>query len=294
MTLLSDQLADAVAAAAPAVVQVQGRRRPVSGVVYAPGVVLATARALGREDHVRVRAADDVTLDAEFAGWDPASGLVVLRVAGLDAAPIAVASTQARVGHLGLAVARSWSNAVTASAGLVSVIGGPLPTWRGGRIEQVIRTSAPMHEGFAGGAFVDVRGALVGINTAAEIRGLRVVIPASIAWSVAARLLKDGTPKRGYLGIAGQAVQLHDRKGDAQVQRAGLLVAGVSSGSPAETAGLLIGDVLLEFDGQPVESPGGLLELLGGDRVGREVPLRVLRGGVEQALAVTVGERSTS
>lgn len=288
----SDQLADAVAAAAPSVVQVQGRRRPVSGVVYAQDVVLATARALGREDGVRVRTGDGRTVDAEFGGWDPASGLVVLRAKGLDAPPIAVSSTPARVGHLAVAVARSWSNAITASAGLVSVIGGPLPTWRGGKIDQVIRTSAPMHDGFSGGAFIDVRGELVGLNTALAIRGLNVVIPASIAWKAAALLVEHGTPRRGYLGLAGQQVHLSDRHAGDRVERNALLVIGVSSGSPADAAGLLVGDVLLEFDGESVGSPGGLLELLSGDRVGRDVPVRIARGGVAQTLTVKVGERT--
>jgi S1-C subfamily serine protease len=293
ISMFSDQLADAVAAVAPSVVQVQGRRRPVSGVVYAPGVVLATARALGREEGVRVTTADGRTLDAEFGGWDPASGLVVLRASGLEAPPVTVATAPARVGHLALAVARSWSNAITASAGLVSVIGGPLPTWRGGKIDQVIRTSAPMHEGFAGGAFVDVRGQLIGVNTAAAIRGLNVVIPAAIAWKTAAQLVEHGTPRRGYLGLAGQPVHLHDRKGGDHVDRDALLIVSVSSGSPADAAGLLVGDVLLEFDGEPVESPGGLLVLLDSSRVGRDVSLRILRGGVDQALTVKVGERTS-
>lgn len=293
ISTLSDQLADAVAAVAPSVVQVQGRRRPVSGVVYAPGVVIATARALGREEGVRVTTADGRTLDAEFGGWDPTTGLVVLRAGGLDAPPVPVATAPARVGHLALAVARSWSNAITASAGLVSVIGGPLPTWRGGKIDQVIRTSAPMHEGFAGGAFVDVRGQLIGVSTAAAIRGLNVVIPAAIAWKTAALLVEHGTPRRGYLGLAGQPVHLADRKGGDRLDRDALLVVSVSSGSPADAAGLLVGDVLLEFDGQPVESPGGLLQLLDESRVGRDVPLRIARGGVEQTLTVKVSERTT-
>jgi len=293
ISTFSDQLADAVAAVAPSVVQVQGRRRPVSGVVYAPGVVLATARALGREEGVRVTTADGRTLDAEFGGWDPSSGLVVLRASGLDAPPVTVAAGPARVGHLALAVARSWSNAITASAGLVSVIGGPLPTWRGGKIDQVIRTSAPKHEGFAGGAFVDVRGQLIGVNTAAAIRGLNLVIPAAIAWKTAAQLVEQGTPRRGYLGLAGQPVHLHDRKGADHVDRDALLIVSVSSGSPADAAGLLVGDVLLEFDGEPVESPGGLLGLLDSSRVGRDVPVRILRGGVDQALSVKVGERTS-
>ena len=94
-------------------------------------------------------------LEASLAGWDPATSLAVLRVPGLAAPPLTPSSTPARVGHLALAVARSWSNAVTASAGVVAVIGGPLPTGRRRAIDQVIRTTAPMHDGFSGGAFLD-------------------------------------------------------------------------------------------------------------------------------------------
>src|SRR6266540_4055157 len=120
LTTFSNQLADAVTAASSSVVQVQGRRRPASGLVYADDVVLTTVRALGREDGLHVRRHDGQTLDAELAGWDPTTSLAVLRVAGLGAPAIAPAASPARVGHLALAVARSWSNVVTASAGIVS------------------------------------------------------------------------------------------------------------------------------------------------------------------------------
>src|SRR6185295_450732 len=163
----------------------------------------------------------------------------------------------------------SWSNAVTASAGIVSVIGGPLPTGRRRAIDQVIRTSAPMHDGFAGGAFLDTGGGLIGIATAAAIRGLGVV-------------------------IAGQPVTLPENQkgpGGGVGRDEALLVVGVTPGSPAASAGMLVGDVLLEFDGQAVESPEDLLDLLVGDRVGRQVSLRALRGGAVTELTVTVGER---
>src|ERR671931_628977 len=179
-------LGDAVAAAAPSVVQVQGRRRPASGLVYADNVVLTTVRALGGEDGLRVRRDDGRTFDAQLAGWDPATSLAVLRVPELGAPPISVAGRPARVGHLALAVARSWSNAVTASVGIVSVIGGPLPTGRRRAIDEVIRTTAPMHDGFSGGAFLDISGGLIGIATASAIRGLGLVIPSAIAWKTAA------------------------------------------------------------------------------------------------------------
>ena len=285
LTTFSNQLADAVSSASPSVVQVQGRRRPASGLVYADNVVLTTVRALGRDDGLHVRRDDGATLDAELAGWDPTTGLAVLRVAGLAIKPIAPAATTPRVGHLALAVARSWSNVVTASAGIVSVIGGPLPTGRRRSIDQVIRTTAPMHDGFAGGAFLDTAGGLIGIATAAEIRGLGVVIPASIAWKTAATVLEHGSLKRGYLGIAGQPVALPEGQRGSDAREHALLVVGVTSGSPASAAGVLVGDVLLEFDGHAIESPEELLDLLLGDRVGRQVAVKTLRGGkVEELL----------
>jgi S1-C subfamily serine protease len=291
LTSFSNQLADAVEAAAPSVVQVQGRRRPASGLVYGDDAVLTTVRALGREDGLHVRRHDGSLLDAELAGWDPTTSLAVLRVSGLGTRAIAPAASPARVGHLALAVARSWSNAVTASSGLVSVIGGPLPTGRRRAIDQVIRTTAPMHDGFAGGAFLDTAGALLGIATASTIRGLGVVIPASIAWKTAATVLEHGRLKRGYLGIAGQAVALPEsQRGDDGRENA-LLVVGVTAGSPAAAAGVLVGDVLLDFDGHAVDSPEDLLDLLAGDRVGRQVTLRVRRGAAITDVVVTVGER---
>ena len=289
----SNALADAVAAAAPSVVQVQGRRRPASGLVYADNVVLTMVRALGREDGLRVRRDDGQAFDAELAGWDPTTSLAVLRVAGLGVKPIATAPSSARVGHVALAVARSWSNVVTASAGIVSVIGGPLPTGRRRAIDQVIRTTAPMHDGFAGGAFVDTTGALLGVTTASAIRGLAVVIPAPIAWKTAATVLEHGQLKRGYLGVAGQPVRLPETQ-LADGREEALLVVGVTSGSPAAAAGVLVGDVIVALDGQAVQSPEDLLDLLLGDRVGRQVTLRVLRAGKATELRVTVGERPTN
>jgi S1-C subfamily serine protease len=291
LSSFSNQLADAVSAASASVVQVQGRRRPASGLVYADNVVLTTVRALGREDGLHVRRHDGHTLDAELAGWDPTTSLAVLRVAGLDTPALAPATAAPRVGHLALAVARSWSNVVTASAGIVSVIGGPLPTGRRRAIDQVIRTTAPMHDGFAGGAFLDTAGGLIGVATASAIRGLGVVIPAAIAWKTAATVLEHGSLKRGYLGLAGQPVALPEGQQSTDGREQALLVVGVTSGSPASKAGVLVGDVLLDFDGHPVEAPEELLDLLLGDRVGKPVTLKLLRGGTVATLTVTVGER---
>jgi S1-C subfamily serine protease len=291
LNTFSNALADAVSAVSPSVVQVQGRRRPASGVVYAENVVLTMVRALGREDGLHVRRHDGHTLDAELIGWDPTTGLAVLRANGLETKPLTLSTVPARVGHLALAVARSWSNAVTASSGIVSVIGGPLRTGRRRAIDHVLRTTAPMHDGFAGGAFVDTSGGLIGVTTSAAIRGTGVVIPASIAWQTAATLLEHGSVKRGYLGVAGQPVHLAEHQRAAIGRDEALLVVAVTSGSPAAAAGVLVGDVLLELDGRAISSPEDLLDLLTGDLVGRQAALRLLRGGAPTDVAVTIGER---
>jgi S1-C subfamily serine protease len=294
LTTLSNDLADAVAAAAPSVVQVHGRRRPASGVVYQQDVVVTSARALGREDGLHVRRPDGTVLDAELAGWDPATGLAVLRVAQLGTDPLQASETAPRVGNVGIGLARSWSNNVTASVGIVAIIGGPLATGRRRAIEEVIRTTAPMHDGFAGGAFVDTTGRLTGIATAVEIRGLGVVIPARIAWQAAKSLLEHGRLERGYLGIAGQPVHLSETQRQAENREDALLVVGVTPGSPAAASGVLVGDLLLDFDGHAIASPEDLLDLLAGDRVGRAVPLRTLRGTSSLTATVTVGKRPNS
>jgi S1-C subfamily serine protease len=290
LSAVSNAMADAVAAAAPSVVQVHGRRRPASGLVYADGIVVTTVRALGREDGLRVTRGDGETFAADLAGWDPTTTLAVLRVAGLAAPAAAPAASVPRVGQLALAVGRSWSNVVSASAGIVAVIGGPLRTGHRRAIDQIFRTTAPMHDGFAGGAFIDTAGGLLGVATSTTIRGTTVVIPASIAWATAASVLEHGSLKRGYLGIAGQPVALPEGQRSADRANA-LLVVAVNADGPAARAGVFVGDLVTALDGHPVSSPEDLFDLLLGDRVGRAVQLRVLRGGAEIELPITIGER---
>ncbi len=286
----SNQIADLVTRVSPSVVQVEGEGRPATGLVYADDVVITTARAVGRNEHPRVRRGDGEIVETEIAGWDRATRVVVLNAPGLGLQALSPAELP-RVGEVAIALARSWSNAITVSGGLVSVIGGPLPTGRRHAIEQVIRTSAPMHEGFAGGALLGVDGRLLGVTTAASIRGLGVVIPAGIAWHTAADLLRRGTLKRGYLGIAAQPARVSEKqKGAAGADRA-LLVVDVKAGTPADEAGVFVGDLLLSLDGQALSSPDELLDLLVGERVGKTVRVRVLRGTTVTDVGVTVAER---
>jgi S1-C subfamily serine protease len=248
-------------------------------------------RAIGADDGLRVRRHDGTVLGAELAGWDPTTSLAVLRVADLGLSPVKLSTTTPRVGNLALAVARSWSNAVTASAGIISVIGGPLRTGRRHAIDQVFRTTAPMHDGFSGGAFLDASGGLIGINTATTIRGTTVVIPAAIAWAAAQRVLEHGQSKRGYLGVMGQSVTLSESQSSSAGRDTAVLVVGVAPSSAAANAGVLVGDIVLAFNETSTASPEDLHDLLAGQEVGRQANLKVLRGNAAVDVPVTVGER---
>ncbi len=290
---LSNDLADLTAAGAGSVVQVSGARRPASGVVHGPDTIITTARAIGREDGLQVRLPDDSTVDADLVGWDPSSGIALLRSRSplhVTAPAVSTETTVARSGEIALALARSWSNVITASAGIVAVVGGPLRTGRRRQLEQVIRITAPLHDGFAGGAVFGASGGLLGIATAAQIRGYAVVIPASIAWAAASQLLVSGTPRRGFIGVAVQAVELPQAQRADGRERA-LLVVGVTSSGPAESAGVNVGDLILEVDGKPVASSEELLDRLAGRKAGETIVLSTLRGGSPRDVSVVVGER---
>ena len=293
LAALSDGMADAVEKVGKSVVRVNGRRRrPASGIIYAPNVVLTASHALEREEDLTVGAADGRTLPAQFVGRDHSTDLAVLRVEGLDVEAAAPAEGAVRIGQLALAVGSPGrGEGPRASLGVVSSVGGPMRTWRGARLERYIQTDATPYPGFSGGPLIDARGNVLGIMTTGLARGAALAIPAELAWRVAGTLEERGSVKRGYLGILSQPVRLPDGQKLGLTQRGGLLVVGVEEGSPAGQGGLIIGDILATLDGQPVEDTEDLLVLLTGERVGREVPVGVIRGGELQTLQVPVGER---
>ena len=294
LSALSDGMADAVEQIGTKVVRVNGRRRrPASGVVYAPSMVLTASHVLEREEDLRVETHEGRTLPAQFVGRDPSTDLAVLRVEGLDAEMATPAQGNARIGQLALAVGSpSRSEGPRASLGVVSSVGGPLRTGRGTRLERYVQTDATHYPGFSGGPLVDARGNVLGIMTAGWARGAALAIPAEVAWRTAKTLESRGTIERGYLGILSQPVRLPDGQRTGLTQRGGLLVVGVEDDSPAGRGGVLLGDILATLDGQPVEDTDDLLVLLAGERVGETLPVKVIRGGEPQTLQITIGERA--
>jgi S1-C subfamily serine protease len=283
------QVAHAAEQAAASVVQVHARRRPVAGLVFAEDLVLTPTRHLD-DDVVVVRRGDGHTLEGAVLGHSPGTGLAVIRVPGLGVPP-ARAAREPRVGHLAVAVGRTWSGGVFAILTSVAVVGGPLRTGRSTEIARVIRTSTAPHGALTGGALVDGDGAALGVLTSAAIRGTTVVIPFDLAVAAATEVVSQGGARQGFIGVSSTPVALPERQRAGRSQGVGLLVTGLVDGSPADAAELLVGDIIVGFGGHEVQEPEQLLTRLRGDWVGKTVPLTVLRAGALRDVPVTVAER---
>ena len=195
-----------------------------------------------------------------------------------------------KVGQFALIVGRP-GESVQATSGIVSALGGEWRTRAGGRIDHFLQTDANTFPGFSGGPLVNLEGSILGINSSALTRGDSVTLPTSTVRRVVEALLEHGGMRRGYLGLGGQPVRLPENVSDTLGKRAGLLITSVAPESPAAEAGLVLGDTLVLFDGEGVHQPAHLLALLDETRIGKEVPVTLLRGGQVQELNVTVGER---
>ncbi len=294
LTEFSNDLAAAVEKAGASTVLVDGRRRyPASGIAYAADLVLTADHVLTREENINVAGADGRVLAATLAGRDPGSDLALLRLSEKALAPARTMETLPKVGALVLAVGRPGKTGLQASWGIVTAVGGPARTGRGGLLEQYIQTETVSYPGFSGGPLVDTEGQVLGLNTSGLTHGGALTIPVKSAWHIADALDKHGSVKRGYLGVRTQTVDIPDaaQKNLKRQQEQGLLVLWLEENGPAEHAGLLVGDILVGVGGQAVQDPDDLFAALGSDSVGKPVPVEVLRGGKPETLNVTVAER---
>ena len=278
--------------ATASVVQVHGRRRPASGIVIAPERVVTTSHSVEWEDQTRVRTADGRLLAAQVAGRDAQLDLVLLRVPTLEGHALTVADSALSTGTLGLVVGRTWSGHLRARLTTITALEGSVRVGRGTRLDRALGLDVGVYPGFSGSAVLLADGRLAGRATAGLVRATALALPAGHVRQVIDGIERHGSVKRGFLGITSQPVQIPERQRDGRSEAAGLLVTGVAAGTPAEQAGLLVGDIVVGFGGTSVDEPESLLALLTGDRVGHATPVAVLRGGRGLDVSVTVGERS--
>ena len=290
---LSNDLADAVETAGRSVVSVLARRRqPASGIVWsADGLIVTAHHVVERDENIKIGLPDGSTVAGTLVGRDPTTDIAAIRVQSGGLTPANwVDAGGIRVGHLVVAAGRP-EGTMQATLGIISSVDEGWRTGAGGAIDSYVQTDVVMYPGFSGGPLVSAAGAFLGMNSSALLRGVSVTIPAATLRRVVETLATHGRVKRGFLGISAQPVRLPQNAVESAGQETGLLLISVEPGSPADKGGLLLGDTLVALDGESVRQMDDLMALLSGDRVGKTVTARLLRGGQLQESQVTVGER---
>jgi len=294
---LSSRLADAVKSASTFTVAIHARRRiPSSGVVWRDGVIVSASHTVRRDGVVRVALPDGESTDATVVGRDAATDLVVLRANDLEVSPATFAApSSGDVGSLVLAVGRPGRN-VSSSFGIVSAVVEGWRSAQGSRIGQVMRLDLAVYDGFSGGPLVAASGGVIGINNSALARGTAAALPAAVVDRVVDELLSRGHIRRPFVGVAVHPVALNS----ATISRhhltsdSALLVVSVAESAPADAAGILIGDVITQIDGNDVARPIDLLDAFSGVSDGASISVGLLRGGVPQTVSVTPRDRESA
>ncbi len=267
-----------------------------SGFVISPdGLVLTNSHVVHGADKIEVTLDDGRRPDAHLVGEDPETDLAVLRIyaPNLIAAKLGE-SRNLRVGQLAIAIGNPYGFQYTVTAGVVSALGRSLRASSGRLMDNIIQTDAALNPGNSGGPLLNSRGEVIGVNSAVILpaQGICFAIAIDTAKYVAGWLVKDGKIRRSYIGLGGQDVKIHRRvvRYHNLPVGTGLLVVSVEPKSPAERAGLQVGDVVFEFARQPVASVDALHRLLTESRIGNETPVGVIRHTEKLALLVTPGE----
>jgi len=267
-----------------------------SGVIVSPaGYILTNNHVVQAADEIEVALPDGKKLLAKVVGNDPETDLAVLRVEAKSLPAITFGSSDSlRVGDIVLAIGNPLGIGQTVTSGIVSALG------RSGlginTFENFIQTDAAINQGNSGGALVDARGNLVGINTAILSQtggsiGIGLAIPASMAKTVMEQIIKTGTVTRGWVGVELAPVTPALAEAFKLGSVEGAIINGVVTGGPADKGGAKPGDVLVAIEGKPVTDPQSVLNLVTGLAPGASAKLKVKRKGQEMELAITVGRR---
>lgn len=317
MRQLSDAMADRVESAAASVVRVEARRRlPATGIVWADSLIVTAHHVVEYEDDIVIGLADGRRANASLIGRDPRNDLALLQTEAELTAANWAGDDGLRVGHLVMALGRPTQN-VQAALGVVSGLANPTDVkklrekakamrrsrrhgrrgrgrrggWGRALLAGCIQTDVVMYPGFSGGPLLGGDGEVHGLNTSGFSRGVSIAVPAAAIRKSVAALLADGKIQQGYLGIGVQPARLPDTAAESLDQDTGLLVVAVEADSPAAKAGLMVGDAVTALDDEAVETVDELHILLANIKVGSEVAITLVRGGVIQTTSAAVGAR---
>jgi serine protease Do len=273
----------------------QVQRSLGSGVIVdASGIVLTNAHVVERANDIEVGTADGKKHKAKLAGVDRKTDLAVLKLQGTGPYPAATLgdSDSVKVGDWVLAIGSPFGLQKTVTAGIISAKGRSIGQ---GPFDDFLQTDAAINPGNSGGPLVNMSGEVIGINSAILSRtggnvGIGFSIPVNMAKRIYTELAAKGKVTRGWLGVSIQPLTPELAKSFGLKEPSGVLISDVMQGSPAATAGIASGDVIIEFDRKRVESPQELQKVVAATAPGRAVPLKVWRDKGEKALEIKIGE----
>ena len=281
-----------------------GRRRPNgdddggtgSGfVISTDGYLITNNHVVAGATTIEVNLPDGREAKATLIGRDPATDIAVLKIDadGLKAIRFAD-SKQVQVGQIAIAIGNPYGFQYSLTAGVVSALGRTLRSESGRLIDDVIQTDAALNPGNSGGPLLNSNGDVIGVNTAVILpaQGICFAVSSNLAAFVAGKLILEGRVRRGYLGIAGQLINLTERikQYNQLLAKTGVMVASVEADGVAGNGELLPGDIIVGFNGQSVATVDDLHRLLTDDTIGRRVQLTVLRDNRQKGIMVTPGE----
>src|SRR5256714_6931997 len=267
-----------------------------SGFIFTPdGFILTNSHVVHNATRIDVTVLDGRKYQADLIGDDPDTDLAVIRINAPNLMPAHLgAAQQIRVGQLVLAIGNPYGFQYSVTAGVVSALGRSLRSQSGRLMDAVIQTDAALNPGNSGGPLVNSRGEVIGLNTAMILPAQGICFATSIdtAKFVAGRLIRDGSIRRSYIGLAGQNVPLPRRivRFYNLAVESGILVVSFEKESPARKGGLEEGDIIVGFNGKPIEGIDDLHRLLTEERVGHRTELVVIRRTEKLSLEVVPEE----
>lgn len=271
--------------------------QPGSGsgfIISSDGFIITNNHVIEGAESISVTLSNGRKLNADLKGADPSTDIAVLKVYETELTSLALAdSSLLQVGQIAIAIGNPYGLQQTVTAGIVSATGRTLRANNGRLIDDVIQTDAALNPGNSGGPLVNSRGEVIGVNTAiiSQAHGICFAVSANLANTVAGQIILHGHIKRAQLGIAGQAINLNQRLMSVNklTKRTGVYVFEKIADANADNRYIFVGDIIVEFDGQPVGSVDDLHKLLNEKVIGKRVSLGVLRNGRMEMVSVVPG-----
>ncbi|GAB3271561.1 trypsin-like peptidase domain-containing protein [Larkinella harenae] len=278
----------------------RGRSQPDGGtgsgfIISSDGYIITNNHVVAGAQKIDVALPDGRDFEATLIGRDPATDIAVIKIYGEGLKAIRFAdSKQVQVGQIAIAVGNPYGFQYSVTAGVVSALGRTLRSESGRLIDDVIQTDASLNPGNSGGPLVNSQGDVIGVNTAVILpaQGICFAVSSNLTAMVAGKLIMQGRVRRGYLGIAGQLINLTERikQYNHLNAKTGVIVVSTEADGVSYNSEIQQGDIIVEFNSQVITSVDDLHKVLTEETIGQRTPMTVLRGNLRHEIVVIPGE----